>query len=70
VTASSRSRPRWPLHPLTAAAVLLAVGAFGAFSAAVARSDDGRGELAAAGAALLLAAVAGAAAGFANSGST
>jgi hypothetical protein len=59
---SARSRPRWPLHPLTPALVLLALGAFATFSALR--------ELASAGAVLLLVAVAGAAAGFANSGST
>jgi hypothetical protein len=61
----ARSRPRWLLHPVTAAVVLLLVGVFGAFVAVTAER-----ELAAAGASLLLVAVAGAAAGFANSGST
>lgn len=65
MTAPRRSRPRWPLHPLTAAAVLLGVAVLAAFSALAALR-----EVAAAGAALLLVAVAGAAAGFANSGST
>jgi hypothetical protein len=65
VTSSARSRPRWLLHPVTAAVGLLVVGAFAAFAAVTAQRD-----LAAAGALLLLVAVAGAAAGFANSGST
>jgi hypothetical protein len=53
------------LHPITAAVLLLLVGVFGAFVAVTAER-----ELAAAAALLLLVAVAGAAAGFANSGST
>ena len=53
------------LHPITAAVLLLLVGVFAAFVAVTAER-----ELAAAGALLLLVAVAGAAAGFANSGST
>ena len=61
----ARSRPCWLLHPVTAAVVLLLVGVFGAFVAVTAER-----ELAAAGGLLLLVAVAGAAAGFANSGST
>jgi hypothetical protein len=61
----ARSRPRWVLHPITAAVLLLLVGVFGAYVAVTAQR-----ELAAAGALLLLVAVAGAAAGFANSGST
>ncbi|GAA3084479.1 hypothetical protein GCM10010464_55620 [Pseudonocardia yunnanensis] len=61
----ARSRPRWLLHPITAAVLLLLVGVFAAFVAVTAER-----ELAAAGALLLLVAVAGAAAGFANSGST
>lgn len=65
MTSSARPRQRWPLHPLTVALVLLAVGAFAAFAAVTAQRD-----LASAGALLLLVAVAGAAAGFANSGST
>lgn len=65
MTAPRRSAPRWALHPLTFGLVLLAVGAFGAVSAAVALR-----ELALAGAVLVLLVVAGAAAGFANSGST
>ncbi|GAA1830425.1 hypothetical protein GCM10009836_05510 [Pseudonocardia ailaonensis] len=58
-------RARWALHPLTVSVVLLLVGGLGAVSALVTTRD-----LAAAGAVLLLALVAGAAAGFANSGST
>ena len=65
MTSSARSRPHWPLHPLTAALVLLAVGTFAAVAVFAALRD-----LAAAGAGLLLVVVAGAAAGFANSGST
>lgn len=65
MSAPRRSRPRWPLHPLTAAVALLVCGVLAAFSALAALR-----EVAAAGAALLLVAVAGAAAGFANSGST
>lgn len=65
VTPPARSRPRWLLHPLSAALLLLAVGAFAAFAAVTAVHD-----LAAAAALLLLVMVAGAAAGFANSGST
>lgn len=51
---SARSRVRWALHPATAAVVLLVVGALGVVLDQVA----------------LLAMAAGAAAGFANSGST
>lgn len=61
----ARSRSRWLLHPITAAVLLLLVGVLGAFVSGTAER-----ELAAAGALLLLVAVAGAAAGFANSGST
>lgn len=57
--------PRWLLHPVTAALALVVVGAFATVMALTAT----RG-VAAAGALLLLVAVAGAAAGFANSGST
>jgi hypothetical protein len=59
------TRPKWLLHPLSAAGLLLLTGAFAVFAAAIATRD-----LAAAGALLLLVAIAGAAAGFANSGST
>ncbi|MFC4945601.1 hypothetical protein [Pseudonocardia sp. GCM10023141] len=59
------SSARWLLHPLTFAAGLLLVGAFAAITAIGTTRD-----LASAGAVLLLTAVAGAAAGFANSGST
>ncbi|MHA6793385.1 hypothetical protein ACVGVM_07655 [Pseudonocardia bannensis] len=65
MASSARSRPRWPLHPLTAALVLLGGGLFAAMSALTAQRD-----LATAASGLLLVAVAGAAAGFANSGST
>lgn len=65
MTFHARSRPRWLLHPLTAAVLLLLTGLFAAFAAGTAVH-----ELAAAGALLLLVTVAGAAAGFANSGST
>jgi hypothetical protein len=65
VTSSARSRSRWLLHPVTAAVVLLVVGGFAAYVGATAVRD-----LAAAGALLLLVFTAGAAAGFANSGST
>ncbi|HEY4418268.1 MAG TPA: hypothetical protein VGN22_02050 [Pseudonocardia sp.] len=61
----ARSRPRWLLHPITAVVLLLVIGVFGAFVALTAER-----ELAVAGALLLLVTVAGAAAGFANSGST
>ncbi|WP_214366740.1 hypothetical protein [Pseudonocardia sp. H11422] len=64
MASSARPRPRWPLHPLAAALVLLTAGMFAAVSA-LARRD-----MATAAAGLLLVAVAGAAAGFANSGST
>jgi hypothetical protein len=53
------------LHPITAVVLLLVIGVFGAFVALTAER-----ELAVAGALLLLVTVAGAAAGFANSGST
>jgi hypothetical protein len=53
------------LHPLTAALVLFGLGAFAAATAGAAQRD-----LAVAASALLLVGVAGAAAGFANSGST
>lgn len=56
---------RWLLHPVAAALGLLLLGALGTVAALAALRD-----LAAAGALLLLALVAGAAAGFANSGST
>jgi hypothetical protein len=56
MTSSARSRPRWLLHPATAAAALLCAG-LAAAAVPVA-------------APLLLVGVAGAAAGFANSGST
>lgn len=56
---------RWLLHPLTFAAGLLLVAAFATVPAIGATRD-----LAAAAALLVLTAVAGAAAGFANSGST
>jgi hypothetical protein len=65
VASPPRSRPRWPLHPLTAALALLLAGAFGVSGAAFALRD-----LAEAGAVLVLLVVAGAAAGFATSGST
>ncbi|GAA1324991.1 hypothetical protein [Pseudonocardia xinjiangensis] len=65
MTVPPRARPRWLLHPVTAALTLLLVGAFAAFVAGTAVRD-----LAAGGALLLLVTVAGAAAGFANSGST
>ena len=58
-------RPRWLLHPLTAALALVLLGAF-----ATATGVAAQRALAVAAAALLLAGVAGAAAGFANSGST
>lgn len=64
MTSSARSQRRWLLHPLSAAVVLLMTGAFAAFTAVTALR-----EVAAAGSLLLLVAVAGAAAGFANSGS-
>ncbi len=59
------SRSRWVLHPLTAALALVGLGGFATVTAVAARHD-----LAAAAAAMLLVGVAGAAAGFANSGST
>ena len=64
-TSSGRSGRRWLLHPLSVAVLLLGMGVFAAFAALTALRD-----LSAAGALLLLVAVAGAAAGFANSGST
>lgn len=65
MTTSSGRSGRWLLHPLSVAALLLGIGVFAAFAALTALRD-----LSAAGALLLLVAVAGAAAGFANSGST
>lgn len=65
MTPSARSRARWPLHPLTTVLALLVAGAFAAMAAFGAQRD-----LATAAAGLLLVTVAGAAAGFANSGST
>jgi hypothetical protein len=65
VTVPARSHLGWLLHPVTAAVTLLLIAAFAAFVAGTAVRD-----LAAGGALLLLVAVAGAAAGFANSGST
>jgi hypothetical protein len=62
------TRPSRLLHPLSAAGLLLLTGAFAAFAAFAAATATR--DLAAAGALLLLVAVAGAAAGFANSGST
>ncbi len=59
------SRARWVLHPLTAALALVGLGAFATATAVAAQRD-----LAVAAASLVLAGVAGAAAGFANSGST
>jgi hypothetical protein len=56
---------RWVLHPLTTALALVGLGAFATVPAVVAQRD-----LAVAAATLLLGGVAGAAAGFANSGST
>ena len=58
-------RPRWVLHPLTAALALVGLGAFATATAVGAQRD-----LAVAAATILLVGVAGAAAGFANSGST
>jgi hypothetical protein len=65
MTSSGRSGQRWPLHPVSVAVGLLLTAAFAAFVAGAAVLD-----LARAGALLLLVALAGAAAGFANSGST
>lgn len=65
MTSSARSRRRWLLHPLTFAVSLLLVGALAAVPAIGTTRD-----LAAAAALLVLTAVAGTAAGFANSGST
>jgi len=62
---SGRTRRRRLLHPLAVTIGLAGLGGFAAVSAAAAERD-----MATAGAALLLAGVAGAAAGFANSGST
>ncbi len=59
-SSSPGARPRPLLHPVTAAAVLGLLGAVGVFLTVL---DAG-------GAVLLLTAVVGAAAGFANSGST
>ncbi|GEL18497.1 hypothetical protein [Pseudonocardia asaccharolytica] len=58
-------RARWPLHPLSTALALLAIA--GVATASAFTAEHG---VAVAAAVLLLVAVAGAAAGFANSGST
>lgn len=65
MTSSARSRPRWPLHPLTAAVGLLVLAGVGVLALGIALH-----QVAAASGVLILVAVAGAAAGFANSGST
>jgi len=65
VTSSARSLPRWPLHPVTATLALLGIGTAAAVLGATAPRN-----VVVTGAVLLLVVTAGAAAGFANSGST